>query len=131
MFEGHARTQSDDGSLTPDHAFWQCSDKLVESCKILGRPFVHVPDLVPILKEVGFVDVTIVPYKWPVGPWAKDPYYKELGEWALANAFDGLEAWTMAAFTRALDWTSAEVQVFLIEVRKDLRNRNIHHYTPM
>ncbi|KAJ0161175.1 hypothetical protein CTA2_6647 [Colletotrichum tanaceti] len=131
LFEGHARTQSDDGTLTPDHAFWQCSDKLYECCKILGRPFAHVPDLVPILSEVGFVDVKIVPYKWPVGPWAKDPHYKELGEWALANAFAGLEAWTMAAFTRALDWTSAEVQVFLMEVRKDLRNRNIHHYTPM
>ncbi|KAK6218447.1 hypothetical protein QIS74_06327 [Colletotrichum tabaci] len=131
LFEGHARTQSDDGSLTPDHAFWQCSDKLDECCKILGRPFVHVPDLVPILKEVGFVDVTIVPFKWPIGPWAKDPYYKELGEWALANAFDGLEAWTMAAFTRALDWTSAEVQVFLIQVRKDLRDMTIHHYCPL
>ncbi|TIC90065.1 putative methyltransferase tdiE [Colletotrichum higginsianum] len=131
LFEGHARTQSDDGSLTPAHAFWQWCDKLDECCKILGRPFVHVPDLVPILKEVGFVDVTIVPFKWPIGPWAKDPYYKELGEWALANAFDGLEAWTMAAFTRALDWTSAEVQVFLIQVRKDLRDMSIHHYCPL
>ncbi|KZL77966.1 methyltransferase domain-containing protein [Colletotrichum tofieldiae] len=131
LFEGHARTQSDDGSLTPDHALWQWADKLDECCKILGRPFVHVPTLVPILKEAGFVDVTIVPFKWPIGPWAKDPYYKELGEWALENSFEGLEAWTMAALTRALEWSSAEVQIFLSQVRKDLKDRSIHHYCPL
>ncbi|KAK1851997.1 methyltransferase domain-containing protein [Colletotrichum chrysophilum] len=131
LFEGHARTQSDDGSLTPEHAMWQWADKLDECCKILGRPFVHVPSLVPMLKEAGFVDVKIVPFKWPVGPWAKDPHYKELGEWAFANALEGLEAWTIAAFTRALKWSYAEVQTLLSEVRKDMNDRSIHHYTPM
>ncbi|KAF6828005.1 hypothetical protein CMUS01_08766 [Colletotrichum musicola] len=131
LFEGHARTQSDDGSLTPKHAFSKWCDKLDECCKILGRPFVHVPGLVPILKDVGFVDVTIVPFKWPMGPWAKDPYYKELGEWALANALEGLEAWTMAALTRALDWSPEEVQVLLAQVRKDLKDQSIHHYCPL
>ncbi|KAF4832581.1 Secondary metabolism regulator LAE1 [Colletotrichum siamense] len=131
LFEGHAHTQSDDGSLTPEHAMWQWADKLDECCKILGRPFVHVPSLVPMLKEAGFVDVKIVPFKWPVGPWAKDPHYKELGEWAFANALEGLEAWTIAAFTRALNWSYAEVQTLLSEVRKDMNDRSIHHYTPI
>ncbi|KAJ0355838.1 hypothetical protein KNSL1_000324, partial [Colletotrichum chrysophilum] len=83
-----------------------------------------------MLKEAGFVDVKIVPFKWPVGPWAKDPHYKELGEWAFANALEGLEAWTIAAFTRALKWSYAEVQTLLSEVRKDMNDRSIHHYTP-
>ncbi|KAI8187627.1 Cytochrome P450 monooxygenase lolP1 [Colletotrichum sp. SAR 10_65] len=131
LFEGHARTQSDDGSLTPEHAMWQWADKLDECCKILGRPFVHVPSLVSMLNEADFVDVKIVPFKWPVGPWAKDPHYKELGEWAFANALEGLEAWTIAAFTRALNWSYAEVQTLLSEVRKDMNDRSIHHYTPM
>ncbi|KAI8213870.1 Cytochrome P450 monooxygenase lolP1 [Colletotrichum sp. SAR 10_76] len=131
LFEGHARTQSDDGSLIPEHAMWQWADKLDECCKILGRPFVHVPSLVPMLKEAGFVDVKIVPFKWPVGPWAKDPHHKELGEWAFANALEGLEAWTIAAFTRALNWSYAEVQTLLSEVRKDMNDRSIHHYTPI
>ncbi|KAK1480593.1 hypothetical protein CCUS01_16171 [Colletotrichum cuscutae] len=120
LFEGHARTQSDDGTLTPDHAAWQWADKLDECFKILGRSFVNVPSLVPILEEAGFLDVTIVPFKWPVGPWAKDPHYKELGEWALENSSQGLEAWTMAALTRALDWSNAEVQALLAQVG-DLR----------
>ncbi|OHE92056.1 hypothetical protein CORC01_12637 [Colletotrichum orchidophilum] len=131
LFESHARTQSDDGSLTPDHAFWQWSDKLEECFKILGRPFVNVPSLVPLLKEAGFADVTIVPYKWPVGPWAKDPHYKELGEWTFENFTQGLEGFTIAALTRALDWSNAEVQTFLSQVRKDLKDMSIHHYVPL
>ncbi|KAK2746529.1 methyltransferase domain-containing protein [Colletotrichum kahawae] len=131
LFEGHARTQSDDESLTPEHAMWKWADKLDECCKILGRPFVHVPSLVPMLKEAGFVDVKIVPFKWPIGPWAKDPHYKELGEWAYANALEGLEAWTIAALTRALNWSYAEVQILLSEVRKDMKDRSIHHYCPL
>ncbi|KAF6807133.1 methyltransferase domain-containing protein [Colletotrichum sojae] len=131
LFEGHARTISDDGSLTPDHETWKWADKLDECCKILGRPFVHVSGLVPILEEVDFVDVTIVPYKWPIGPWAKDPHYRELGEWALANSLEGLEAWTMAAFTRALDWSVEEIQVLLAQVRKDMSDKRIHHYCPL
>lgn len=117
--------------MTPDHAAWQWADKLDECFKILGRPFVNVPSLVAILEEAGFLDVTIVPFKWPVGPWAKDPHYKELGEWALENSSQGLEAWTMAALTRALDWSNAEVQALLAQVRNDLKDRSIHHYTPM
>ncbi|KAF9874168.1 hypothetical protein CkaCkLH20_08151 [Colletotrichum karsti] len=131
LFEGHAHTQSDDGSLTPDHAWSKCWDLLSKSSEILGRPFVHVPSLAPMLEEAGFVDVAIVPYKWPIGPWAKDPHYKLLGEWAHRNAAEGLEAWLMAALTRALEWTSEEVQVMLVDVRKDLNNRNIHHYCPL
>lgn len=131
LFEGHARTQSDDGSLTPEHAFSKWGKKLDECCKILGRPFVHVPGLVPMLKEAGFVDVVIVPFKWPMGPWAKGPYYKALGEWSLANALEGLEAWTMAAMTRALKWSREEVEDLLDEVRKDLADPRIHHYCPL
>ncbi|GKT46155.1 putative methyltransferase tdiE [Colletotrichum spaethianum] len=83
------------------------------------------------MEEVGFVDVTIVPFKWPIGPWAKDPHYKELGSWALENSFEGLEAWSMAAFTRALGWTPEQVQVYLVDVRKELKDKSIHHYCPL
>ncbi|TDZ13505.1 Secondary metabolism regulator LAE1 [Colletotrichum spinosum] len=131
LFEGHLRTQSDDGSLTPSHAISKWVDKLEEAFKVLGQAFLNVPDLIPMLKAVGFVDVTVVPFKWPIGPWPKDPHYKELGIWALENAGEGLEAWTMAALTRALGWSSAEVQLFIAEVRKEWKDRSIHHYCPI
>lgn len=113
----------------------QWADKLDECCKILGRPFVHVPSLVPKLKEAYFVDMKIVPFKWPVFPWAKDSHCKDIREWTFANASEGLseglEAWTIAALTRALNWSYSEVQTLLSEVRKDMNDRSFHHYTPL
>ncbi|KAF5507897.1 Cytochrome P450 monooxygenase lolP1 [Colletotrichum aenigma] len=114
LFEGHARTQSDDESLTPEHAMLQWADKLDECCKILGRPFVHVPSLVPKLKEAYFVDMKIVPLVA-----------------RLSGLSEGLEAWTIAALTRALNWSYSEVQTLLSEVRKDMNDRSFHHYTPL
>jgi hypothetical protein len=34
-------------------------------------------------------------------------------------------------FTNVLGWSAADVEAFLVGVRKDLRNRNIHAYWPV
>ncbi|KZL67675.1 methyltransferase domain-containing protein [Colletotrichum tofieldiae] len=131
LFEGHLRGESDDGTLKPEQALLQWVDKIEECCNIFGRPFVDVPSLVPLLKEVGFVDVTISKYKWPINPWPKDQHYRELGTWCLENILEGLEGFSMAPLTRALGWTKEEVNVFLIQVRNDMKDRRIHAYTPL
>ncbi|KAI8272847.1 Secondary metabolism regulator LAE1 [Colletotrichum sp. SAR11_57] len=58
-------------------------------------------------------------------------HYKLLGEWTEENFMEGIEAWTLAPLTRALEWTREEVLVFLTQVRKELRDRSIHAYLPM
>lgn len=54
--------------------------------------------------------------------------YKTLGLWCLENFSSALEAVCVALFTRVLDWSLDEVNVFLIDVRKDLKNKNCHAY---
>ncbi|GKT63608.1 methyltransferase domain-containing protein [Colletotrichum tofieldiae] len=130
--EGHIRPDCDDGTLKPDSALLKWVDKLEEACNILGRPFVNCDRYLPsLLKEAGFVDVSVNKFKWPINPWPKDPHFRELGVWQYENFVEGIEAWTMAPFTRALDWTKDEVNVFLIDVRKDMRDRGIHAYLPV
>uniref|UniRef100_L2G6N2 Methyltransferase domain-containing protein n=1 Tax=Colletotrichum fructicola (strain Nara gc5) TaxID=1213859 RepID=L2G6N2_COLFN len=58
-------------------------------------------------------------------------HYKLLGEWTEENFMEGIEAWTLAPLTRALEWTREEVLVFLTQVRKELRDRSIHAYLPI
>ncbi len=41
---------------------------------------------------------------------------------------DGIEAMSMALFTRELGWTVEEVQVFLVHVRRELGDGNIFAY---
>ncbi|KAI8247308.1 Secondary metabolism regulator LAE1 [Colletotrichum sp. SAR 10_77] len=108
--EGHMRPECDDGTLTREHA---------------------ISSLVNVVEEAGFVDVKLTKFKWPLNPWAKDNHYKLLGEWTEENFMEGIEAWTLAPLTRALEWTREEVLVFLTQVRKELRDRSIHAYLPI
>ncbi|KAK4233412.1 hypothetical protein C8A03DRAFT_38877 [Achaetomium macrosporum] len=66
--------------------------------------------------------------KWPINAWPKDVRYKEIGMWSEQNFCGGLYGLSVALFTRALGWSTTELEVFLADVRKDLRNRQIHAY---
>ncbi|OHW95460.1 methyltransferase domain-containing protein [Colletotrichum incanum] len=123
--------RSDDGTLTPDHPLIKCCQLLLEASEIFGRPYIPIPPLKELLTEIGFVDVSLSIYKWPTNPWAKDPKYKELGELHGQNMAEGLEGFCMAPLTRAHNWTPEEVNVFLVDVRNNLKDRNIHAYWPI
>ncbi|KAH0444742.1 methyltransferase domain-containing protein [Colletotrichum camelliae] len=125
----HAR--SDDETLKSDSAISKCTKMLGEAADIFGRPYQEIPPLVKVLEDAGFVDVKIEVHKWPTNDWPKSPKYKELGMWANDNFNAGFESFAMAPLTRAHGWTKEEVQILLVEVRQDLRNRSIHAYWPM
>lgn len=44
--------------------------------------------------------------------------------------YDGLEGIVFGPFTRGLGWTSEEVQVFLVKIRKALIDSSAHCYLP-
>ncbi|GKT55105.1 methyltransferase domain-containing protein [Colletotrichum tofieldiae] len=123
--------QSDDDSLPSDCALNRYCKLLSEAMAKLGREYVSVPALKTLMEEIGFVDVTLSCYKWPMNTWPKDNKYKELGSWNYENISQAAEALAMAPLTRAFDWSRDEVNVFLIDVRKDLKNRNYHAYFPV
>ncbi|GJC96242.1 hypothetical protein ColKHC_05068 [Colletotrichum higginsianum] len=83
------------------------------------------------MTEVGFEDVVLTKNKWPMNSWPKDQHYKTLGAWSLENYLQGIEGWTMPAFTKGLGWTKDQVQVFLIDVRNEMKDRTIHAYWPV
>jgi hypothetical protein len=51
--------------------------------------------------------------------------------WSHEATISNLSGMTMALFTRRLEWSPEEVEVFLAEVRKDKKNPKIHSYLPM
>jgi hypothetical protein len=83
------------------------------------------------LEDAGFVDVTVIDYKWPINMWPKDPSLKTIGMWSKENTLDALEALAMAPLTRVLKWSAEEVQLLLSDARKDLANEGIHAYWNM
>ncbi|KAF9879142.1 hypothetical protein CkaCkLH20_03375 [Colletotrichum karsti] len=122
---------SDDGSLKEEHALHKYLELVFGALEKSGRAFQSIPALRDMMVEIGFRDVTLNRYKWPTNSWPKDPKYKEIGIWNNENVCAGCEAWAMAPFTRIHGWTKEEVIVFLVDVRKDLKNRHIHAYWPI
>ncbi|RSL64897.1 hypothetical protein CEP53_003880 [Fusarium sp. AF-6] len=123
--------KSDDGTLREDSNLSRWLKLLGEATVLLGRPYQDIQQIQDIMAEVGFRDVTVTNFKWPTNPWPKDTKYKTLGQWHNANMSSAIEALTLAPFTRALGWSPAEVQAFLVDTRKDLNNRGIHAYWPI
>ncbi|KAI8283107.1 putative methyltransferase tdiE [Colletotrichum sp. SAR11_240] len=122
---------SDDNTFPKDSAFARMAVLLKEAAAKMGRPWFDLPSLKTIMLEVGFVDVRLKLHKWPINDWPKDQRYKNIGTWTYDNVTNGLEAMVMAPYTRALEWTRNEVNIFLVDVRKDLKNRHFHAYYPV
>ncbi|KAJ9613241.1 hypothetical protein H2200_003183 [Cladophialophora chaetospira] len=92
-----------------------------EGIEKMGRTL--APDLENIATEMrnaGFVDVVVRPFKLPNGPWPKDERLKRGGSAQLVALYHGLQSISLALFTRCLEWSPEEVEVFLAQVRKDM-----------
>jgi hypothetical protein len=151
--------QCDDDSLPDNSALLQWTKYLLDGMAAFQRPIDTALKYEEQLAEVGFVDIAVIQHKWPTNRWPKDPKHKELGEWGgtawnvfrlmcqvywtwylgmwnCENFLFGLTGFSLAMFTRpkeegGLGWSLAEMEVFLAEVRKELRNPRIHAYWPM
>jgi hypothetical protein len=44
---------------------------------------------------------------------------------------EGLQGISLALFTRVLGWTAEELEVFLVDVRKQFKNKSVHGYWHM
>ena len=54
-----------------------------------------------------------------------------VGLWCHESTVNNLSGLSVALFTRILGWSKAELEVFLVEVRKDMKNPRIHAYWPL
>ncbi len=119
----------DDGSVPQDSLLMKWSNLLLEAGQRSGFRLDTCGEAAAMMRAAGFVDVTRVPFKWPLGPWAKQMEYKRLGNWVLENFDLGVEAMCLALFTRFLDgWTKERVEAFAKEVQAEFHNRDYHAY---
>ncbi|KIX08590.1 uncharacterized protein Z518_03246 [Rhinocladiella mackenziei CBS 650.93] len=121
--------RTDDDSIPSGHIFTLASASYEEAGERMGKTFRILDLQKDYVEQAGFVNVVEKRYKMPLGPWPKDPKLKEIGRWHLLEAYQGLEGWTLALFTRVLGWSYEEVQVFLAKVREGLKDPTIHSYT--
>lgn len=122
---------SDDGSLPADAALVRFAGLLEGAGAKFGRRFVVASELRELMLDAGFEGVSLSRYKWPMNDWPRDPRYKELGAWNLHNGMAAADGLALAPLTRAHGWSREQVEVFLVDVRRDMRDRRYHTYVPM
>ncbi len=130
MHDGTFPPLCDDGTMPEDCALLKLANLTVEASSRLGRSIDLAPRYKTMMEEAGFVDVVFEMYKWPTNPWPRDKKLKTLGYWTLANVEGGLEGLFLALLTRGMGMSVEETMVLCAEVRKDIRNQNIHAYWP-
>ncbi|OLN96145.1 Malonyl-[acyl-carrier protein] O-methyltransferase 1-like protein 3 [Colletotrichum chlorophyti] len=117
---------SDDGTYTEEHAVRKWNKQLVDACEAMGRTARPGPQLEGWVKDAGFQNVTHQKFKIPIGPWAKDPYYREVGMFNLVQLLNGLEGFSLKVFCGVLGKTRDEVLVMLANVRQELKGGVFH-----
>lgn len=104
------------------------SQVVPEGAANLGRVVTNSRFYPQWMREVGFVDVVEKHYYWPLNTWPRGKREKMIGMWAQQNVLDGVEAMSMAILTRGLGWSKERVEMLLVGVRNDLRDRHVHAY---
>ncbi|EJT80933.1 hypothetical protein GGTG_00923 [Gaeumannomyces tritici R3-111a-1] len=127
--ETHGIFQCDDGSIPPGFApnLWAHNMQVAGDA---GRIQMGIaPKMAGWFREAGFIDVQEVILRLPVGAWDRtDDHQRVLGALWLKNLDWGLSSITMALFHRYLGMTKEQIEVFLVDVRKGIRNPSIHSY---
>ena len=124
------KPHSHDGTLNGTN-LERWHEVLTSATEKLGRDWQCPPKYAGWFRDVGFEDVVERRLQWPQNPWPRGEKNKLLGMWALADGLDAVASVSTALFTRVLGMSPEEVELTLMEVRKDMKNRAIHTYYPM
>jgi hypothetical protein len=131
QIEFDVRVKSDDGSLPADSVLAGWGDNFIGCGERAGRSLTTQETMRASIEAAGFVDVHERLYKVPMGPWAKDRLLKEVGLLNLQHWKSGLEGyamWLLTKFGAPTPWTKEEVEIYLVNVRKELKDSRIHAY---
>ncbi|EXJ61465.1 uncharacterized protein A1O5_11781 [Cladophialophora psammophila CBS 110553] len=117
---------SQDGSLTEKHAFRRWLVLCMEAAGKVGRTLRVGMHLEQWVRDAGFTNVQVFKVPVPIGPWAKGQRMKRMGLFNWTQIFEGLQAVSLRLFLNVLGWTQPELESLLVEVRKDMKNKEIH-----
>lgn len=119
---------SDDGTVLPDSAISKWWGIFKEIGEKTGKTFAASEVARESIEAAGFVDVHEYKFKLPLGPWPKDKTLKLWGSWNQIFVLEALEGFALRGLTTILEWSLEKAQVYLAELRRELKNRDIHAY---
>ncbi|KAF3183903.1 hypothetical protein TWF788_005376 [Orbilia oligospora] len=119
---------ADDGSVPEDNILKQWCTNLIQATEIIGQTCVVAPHIIGHMQKAGFVNIKQQFFKLPIGAWPKDPVDKEIGAFNLINMVNAAEGFTTAAYTRILGKSIEEAAQAVVDIKRDLQNKDFHMY---
>jgi hypothetical protein len=126
--EIYPKLYCDDGTMPPTYELLEWTRMQDKAAMKLGTPLRIANKLKTWYEQAGFVDVYEETFAIPINQWARDERFKLLGKFMLYNMVQGVHAWTVEYFVRALGWTAIEVEVYLAHLRNAIADRSVHAY---
>lgn len=119
----------DDGTMPADYPPQLVMQDMLAASETARRQLTCAPLLRGWLEEAGFVRIQERIFKLPVNGW--DPENRELGMMWNENMASGLGAGVTALLHRHANKPVEEIEVSLVDVRRQLRRQSVHAYNPM
>ncbi|KAI9054724.1 hypothetical protein LZ554_001875 [Drepanopeziza brunnea f. sp. 'monogermtubi'] len=130
MVEIYLNFQSDNGTLTDNHALRQWSARYLESMVGLKDPRValRLPDM---MREAGFVDIEHRMVRLPTCGWSMDQRDNEIGTANRENVQRMLSSLALYPFTERLNMPIQDVQLLIAQARLEADDPAFKAYFPL
>jgi hypothetical protein len=79
------------------------------------------------LKAVGFTDIHVKWFNWPIGPWAKHEKNKILGRLVYKDFYEGLSS-VGPIFMKVLGWSAQEMEGLVAQIKNEFEEQKVHLY---
>lgn len=118
----------DDGSMPETSGFKTVCSKFREAGRIFGTPLDVPVHFATYMREAGFVDISENIFKVPASPWPKDKRLKQIGALEMTNVIEGAGAFGFRVFHQVFGWSKEQIELVLMDFKRDVRNRAYHQY---
>ncbi|KAF2265077.1 S-adenosyl-L-methionine-dependent methyltransferase, partial [Lojkania enalia] len=126
--EPEAWVYSDDATIERASSLLQWQELCNEAAGKFGKELRIGASLKGRMERRGFVDVRETMIKVPIGPWPKDPHYKEIGRYQREHMAMGIEPYTFGFIGKVLGWSQDECRVITSKVVNEVRDKSLHLY---
>lgn len=119
--------------MSLDHPVARYWSLINEGLRALGVDFHAAAGgrLAAMMHEAGYMNVTERVLHVPIGTWPKNKVLKTVGLYWRTILLDGLQAIALGPLTRGLGWNAAQVELFLMDVRRAYMDNGALMYMPL
>jgi len=126
--EANVITDCDDESWGENRYLRTLFDDITAITAKQGIHTRKIAELGPDLEKAGFRDIELVRHRWPLGPWSDDKKEKTLGVWARKDILEAVHGAAMGYLVKGAGQSVEEVELRLVDIRKELNDPNVHQY---